>query len=477
MPVALASITACGVALPRLRLPRALIAANTAWTSPPTSSPASAGARAVCNWDEDAITLAVEAARACGANAQQPRRLCLASTSLPFADRSNAGLVAAALNLLDDLQTLDVTGSQRAGTTAVISAVQQSGASLVVASEARRARVGSTAEMSYGDGAAALRIEPQVRTSIADVIATHSVAADFVDHYRESGANFDYTLEERWTREAGLFELVPPAIAATLARGGVEGAQVHHLAMSGSKATLQRLAKLAKLSAAALDLELASRVGDAGVASALLQLIAALERAAPGDLILLVAFGQGVDCLLLQRGSAALTAAPLARALARGRDETSYVRYLSQAGLIDVDFGMRAERDHRTAQSVAWRKSRAVNGFVGGKCSACGTVQFPRARVCVNPDCRKSDTQSDHRLAETVGRVKTFTEDWQAYSPRPPYCYGNVEFADGGNLLMEYTDLEPGDIQVGDAVRFVFRIKDVDRLRGFRRYFWKAVKA
>ena len=31
-----------------------------------------------------------------------------------------------------------------------------------------------------------------------------------------------------------------------------------------------------------------------------------------------------------------------------------------------------------------------------------------------------------------------------------------------------------GELEVGTRVRFVFRIKDVDAVRGFRRYFWKA---
>ena len=33
---------------------------------------------------------------------------------------------------------------------------------------------------------------------------------------------------------------------------------------------------------------------------------------------------------------------------------------------------------------------------------------------------------------------------------------------------------DPGEVSVGAALRFVFRIKDVDRVRGFHRYFWKA---
>jgi len=42
---------------------------------------------------------------------------------------------------------------------------------------------------------------------------------------------------------------------------------------------------------------------------------------------------------------------------------------------------------------------------------------------------------------------------------------------------MEVTDIDAGELKVNDAVRFVFRIKDEDRPRGFRRYFWKAAKA
>jgi uncharacterized OB-fold protein len=152
------------------------------------------------------------------------------------------------------------------------------------------------------------------------------------------------------------------------------------------------------------------------------------------------------------------------------------VRYLSHRALLDVDFGMRAERDQRTAHSVAYRKRDALAAFKGGRCEQCGTVQFPRSRICVNPECRALDRQVPHGLAGSRGRLKTFTEDWQAYSARPPYVYGNVEFAEGGNLFMEFTDIEPGELEVNDSLRFVYRIKDEDRMRGFRRYFWKATK-
>jgi uncharacterized OB-fold protein len=140
-----------------------------------------------------------------------------------------------------------------------------------------------------------------------------------------------------------------------------------------------------------------------------------------------------------------------------------------------MDWGMRAERDNRTAQPAAWRRHRDVTAFVGGRCRKCDTVQFPRARACVNPACREFDTQVPEPLAEKAGRIKTFTEDWLAVTRSPPHVYGNVELEGGGNVFIEFTDTRPGESSVGLPVRFVFRVKDYDILRGFHRYFWKAV--
>ncbi len=71
---------------------------------------APAAAARICNWDEDALTLAVEAATAARCDGwrsgERIDALSLASTTLPFADRDNAALVAAALDLPGNLETL-----------------------------------------------------------------------------------------------------------------------------------------------------------------------------------------------------------------------------------------------------------------------------------------------------------------------------------------------------------------------------------
>lgn len=494
-------ILSCGAYLPRLRLPRERIAAAMQWLG--AISPANAaGERAFCNWDEDALTLAAQAARNCLLNAgdyahvaSTVSSLRLASTTLPFADRSNSTLLATALDLSTDIPTADLTGSLRAGTSALLEAARQSdrGPRLVVAADARLAKPGSTQELEFGAGAAAMLlagagagsdvglgpgpgagVEAHGMAPIATILSAAHLSADFVDHYRMHGEPFDYSLEERWIRDEALGKQLPVAIAQALESAGLGAPQIDQIVIPGSAANAKRVARLADLGQAKIQDNLREGCGDTGTAHALLLLSAALEAATPGQHILVVGFGQGVDAFVVR----VLRTAPptVIPALARKKTEPYYNRYLSHSGLLSVDFGMRAERDNRSAHSVAWRKHRQLTAFVGGGCRSCGTVQFPKSRVCVNPQCRATDTQADHPLALSRGRVKSFTEDWQAYSPRPPAIYGNVEFEAGGNLLMELADVDGGEVGVGMQVGFAFRIKDVDTLRGFKRYFWKAVQ-
>ena len=479
----MAGIVSCGAFVPRLRLGRRAIAEAMGWMGPAPAS--TTGERSLCNWDKDSLTMAVEAARVALAAAGHAHvdRLSFASTTFPFADRANATLVGAALGLGDSLRTLDVAGSQHAGTGALAQALAEcavpgAGRALIVAADRRLARPGSAQEPRYGHGAAACVVGPG--EGIATLVGSGHLAADFVDHYRTSDGSFDYALEERWVREAGWLELVPDAVRPVLGAAGIDAAAIDHLVVAAPPGLGPRLAGELGVRREALADPLDSDCGDTGCGHPLLMLAQVLEHASPGAWVLLIGFGQGVDVLLL-RTTTAVAVAPrpgaVTATLARRSEETRYTRFLSHCGLLAVDFGRRAERDNRTAPSVLWRKREAITAFTGGRCRACGAVQFPPSRICVNPACRQTDTQEPHRLADSAGRIKTFTEDWLAYCPRPPLVYGNVEFAEGGNAFIEFTDFEPGEARVGAPVRFVFRLKDVDRLRGFRRYFWKAAPA
>ena len=164
-------------------------------------------------------------------------------------------------------------------------------------------------------------------------------------------------------------------------------------------------------------------------------------------------------------------------ALAARREDGNYMRYLSFNGLIDMERGMRAEPDKPTQMTVLYRNRDMIQGLVGGKCRACGTVQYPRQRYCVNPECNALDSQDDYAFSERSGTLMSYTADSLTYSPDPPTYFGMVQFDGGGRMLMDFIEVEAGKIDVGLPVRLVFRIKDADPMRGFVRYFWKATPA
>jgi 3-hydroxy-3-methylglutaryl CoA synthase len=476
-------ILSFGAYLPRARLQRAVVAAANAWFAPGLKGLAK-GERAICNWDEDTITMGVEAARDCLGERDRSglNRLVLASSSLPFDDRLNAGVVANALMLPSALRGLDFTGSQRAGSSALMEALEGGGAmgpTLVVAADARKAKAASTQELSYGDGAAALLVglgEP-----LATLVAAHSETVDFVHQYRMHDRAHDYAWEERWVRDEGYFKIVPRAIDAVLKKAGVEAGAVTHFCLPGTLSRIQAaVAKRCNLPDGSVRDALAAVCGDTGVAHALLMLAAALEDAKAGDLILVAAFGEGCDALLLRVTDAIAAAQPrcgVKGALAQRREDGNYLRYLSFNGLLDMERGMRAEPDKATPLTVLYRNRDMIHGLVGGKCRACGTVQYPRQRYCVNPECNALDSQDDYPFAERSGSVMSYTADSLTYTPDPPTWFGMVAFDGGGRMLMDFTEIEAGKMDVGLPVRMVFRIKDQDPLRGFQRYFWKATPA
>ncbi len=469
-------IVAFGAYVPRLRIDRAIIADAHGWMAPALKA-AARGSRAFRSWDEDAVTMAVEAARDClrVTGRESAESLYLASTSLPYADLQNGAIVAEALRISPAIRAIDLAGSQRAGTSALLQAFRGGEAALVVASDAPTARPASARELGYGAGAAAFAFGRG--ELVARLLGCASRTVAFVDHFRSAGEKFDYFWEERWIRDEGYLKLVPGAIAAALADAGLEAADISCMVMP----SLVRGASVAVARKAGLKAALASELDDgcgyAGAAHAPLMLANALAQAAPGDRLLVIGFGQGVDALILEVGTAGLQEGQrgVAGALADGLATDSYLRMLSFYDGIELEWGMRAERSSKTALSEQNRSSGQTAGFVAGACGACGTVQFPRLEYCVNPQCLASaDRFTEVPLADAPARLLTHTADWLSYHPAPPLHVGFVQFDNGARLLMEVVDVGPEGVEIGTPLRMVYRIKERDRPRGYNRYFWKS---
>lgn len=479
----MAGILGFGAYIPRLRLQRSAVLAAHGWFNPSLKSLAK-GERSFANWDEDVITMAVEAARdgLHGHARETIGSILLASTTAPFADRQNAGIVKEALNLPDTVATLDIGGSRRAGVSALIQALKATEAgqpTLCIASEKQTAQPGSEAEMTGGHAAAAFLVGAE--DGLARLLATHSLSADFVDHFRADGQAFDVVWETRWIREEGYGKLVPGAINALLAKASLQVSDIDVFVFASPlRGVAISVAKAVGIAPAAVVDPLDANVGDTGAAHPLLLLAHALERAEPGQRILVAGFGSGCDALLLERTDVPLGLSPRLGVrgwLARRKSETNYVKYLSLNGLLSIERGMRAEIDHKQPLSALWRNRRTVLGLVGGRCCKTGTVQFPKSEIGVNPNDRSPGAQEDYPLAEKPARILTYTADSLTYTPDPPAFYGMVEFEGGGRMHAEFCDAEAADIEVGRPMRMVFRIKGVDEPRGFTKYFWKAAPA
>jgi len=470
-----------GAYVPMRRLQRKAMVAANSWFNSALKSQGK-GERAMANWDEDSVTMAVAAARDCLGDFDRGQlgAVHLASTTLPFADRLNAGIVAGALNLAESVAGHDHSASQRAGLSALADALNATGAPvLVTAAEKRRTKAASPLELSSGDGAAALLVgEGDV---VAELVAHANRTVDFVDHYRGDGVAYDYTWEERWIRDEGYNKIVPATLKDLFAKAGVSGADVAHFCMPCTLAKVAGpIAKKAGISDAAVRDNLAMVCGDTGAAHALVMFAHALESAKAGDLILVVAFGQGCDALLFRATDRIASTKPargVSGFLARRREETNYQKFLAFNDTIEMERGMRSELDKATALSSLYRNRNTVTGFMGGKCNVCGTLQFPKTNICVNPNCNAFHSQEPQPFSDLEGRIMSYTADNLTYSADPPACYGMVQFDAGGRVMIDFTDVTPDDIDVGKKMDMVFRIKDYDGQRGFTRYFWKATPA
>jgi len=134
----MAGIVAAGVSIPRYRLPRELIAQE--W-----GGHAAGGEKAVANHDEDSLTLAVNAALAVVGDGPRPDAVSFATTTSPYAEKQVAATIATVLDLPPATRTLDFTDTLRAGTSAILAALDA-----IAGGSARRVLV-AAADCRVGD--------------------------------------------------------------------------------------------------------------------------------------------------------------------------------------------------------------------------------------------------------------------------------------------------------------------------------------
>jgi uncharacterized OB-fold protein len=214
-----------------------------------------------------------------------------------------------------------------------------------------------------------------------------------------------------------------------------------------------------------------AEVGYTGAADLGLGLADALDRAAPGETVLLVAASDGCDTALLEVTDAIdrIDRSAGVRAQLAGGREVSYADYLTWRGILERESPRRpdpaAPAGPASARNEGWKFR-----FAGSRCEECQTMHVPPQRTCV--ECGAIDRMCEESLADRQGTITTYSVDRLAYSLAPPVIDAVVDFDGGGRRQCQMTDVKPDEVAVGDRVELSFRrIYTADDVHN---YFWKA---
>lgn len=471
-------ITSFGAYVPRYRLTRKTITSAIGWLN----SSGVPGEKAVANYDEDSVTMAVAAAIDCLHDAKRNSLdgMFLASVTAPYKERQNAGIAATALDLRPETRTADFTSSTKAGTAALLAgcdAVKAGSAKtlLVCASDCRVGKPGSMEEANYGDGAAAFLIGDS--GVIASLEGNFSVSYDFTDRWRAEDEKFVHTAEDRWIRDEGYTKFIPQAVSGLMKKHGLAAKDVAKVIFPCIYTREHAaIGKTLGLGANQIQQEMLTTVGDAGTAHPLMMLVAALEEAKAGDKIIVASYGNGADALLFQVTAdieKAKNRRGIKKHLASKKELTNYEKYLSFRNVLPVEKGIRGETGP-TQLTLVWRDRKGIMALYGSKCKRCGTPQYPSQRICVNPGCGATDEMEPYPFADKKARLFSYTSDSLAFSLSPPEIYGVIDFDGGGRFILDVTDAESEALKVDTPVEMTFRRRYTDDIHGICGYFWKA---
>ena len=295
----MAGIVSFGAYIPYYRLPRSVI--GQIW-----GQPGGRGEKAVAGSDEDPVTMSVASGLDClkGIETKTINALFMATTCSPYRERQCSNIVANALDIPRASRNADFTNCLRAGTSAMLCALDAVKAGslnrvLVTAADMRLGGAAGGDELGFGDGSAALLFGND--KVAVEVEGSHTFSDDLCDFWRDSDDKFVRHWEDRFGREEGYLKIPAEAVEVLLKKSNTAKGDIAKVCLYGANARVQAtLGKQMGFKPEQIQDPLLGTVGDTGAALPLMILVAALEEAKPGDRILLVSYGNGSDAILLR---------------------------------------------------------------------------------------------------------------------------------------------------------------------------------
>jgi hydroxymethylglutaryl-CoA synthase len=457
----MAGITRYGSYVPYFRVARAAIGAGR-------------GERAVASYDEDSVSMAVEAAREPVGSGPAPDALIFATTSPPYVEKLNAATIQAALALPDTLRSIELGGAPRMGLGALLLGIDLAETGqrcLVATADVVIGAPGGARESQGGDAAAAFTTGPDDEAG-AVCIARASATTEVLDSWRLPGERFVSQWEERFGAEV-LAPVLVDTVTRALQQAAIEPTDLATVILDAPNArAAAALPSALRLKPEQLADPLAAGVGRSGAAHAGLLLARALDGARAGDRILVASLADGCDVAIFEvteRIGGTRPAHSVDAWIASKRDDLAYNTYLKWRGVLPFEPPRRPDPDRPAAPPMR-RHAGWKLGFIGARCGSCGAANLPPQRVC--SACGAVDAMVRERFADRGSRVATFTLDHLAYSLQPPVVAAVLDFEGGGRITCELTDVDPGQVAIGDELEMTFR-----RLytgQGVHNYFWKA---
>jgi len=297
-----------------------------------------------------------------------------------------------------------------------------------------------------------------------------TVSAEFLGTWRTEQQDYPHQFPGGFEAKFGYSRLMTAAITGLLKQANLAPADVTTAALAAPNP--RAAATVAK--AAGIDPKKQlhdtfwTTLGDTGAAQPILLLAAVLERAKAGDLILLAGYGDGADACLFRVTDAIQhyrTAYSIFSQIERKRLLASYGKYARFRRLIRKE----SAGSDTSTPVVLLRDQKAILPLYGGKCPQCGTIQFPKHRVCV--ECGQREGLQDVKLARR-GTLFTFTNDYLFDSPDTPVAHAVIDLEGGGRLYVQMTDCDPERVEIDMPVELTFR--KYHEGFGLNNYFWKA---
>lgn len=434
------------------------------------------GERAVANSDEDSLTMGVEAAAACleGIDRSTVDALYFASTTAPYREKQSASIIAAALDLREDILTVDIADSLRSATSALKLALQsvKSGAArnvLVIAADARLAPPNSDLEMTFGDGAAALLIGNDAAVTVE---ASYSATSEFVDIWRTDSDKLVKRWEDRFIADEGYIPIMKRAAAGVLKAANITANDLAKACYYAHDPRNHKgITKSMGVDPAKVQDPLFDKVGNTGSAFVLMMLCGALETAKAGDKIMLIGFGDGADAFVLKVDKVKANMS-LSEYIASKTLFETYGKYIKFKGTMDFEQPM--DSPPRTSVSQIWRDRKWVFRCHAHKCQKCGRVQFPMQTFCMN--CNADSKFLDEvNISSRKGTLLTYSADERAPVVDPPNVLSAVNLEGDVRVFSQMTDRDLSKLKVGMTMELTFR-KIHDAL-GVHNYFWKCKPA